>query len=54
VQERDQQPLLAPPSPPEWDQRQSQRARPDLRREAPASPEIWQRGVPPVKQGPTS
>jgi hypothetical protein len=53
VQERDPQPLAAPAAP-SWDQRQHQRARPDLRRETPASPEIWQRGGFPLNQGPTS
>jgi hypothetical protein len=53
VQERDGQPL--PPAAPPRDQFQpGRRGRPDLRREAPPAPEVWQRGVPLVNQGPTS
>jgi hypothetical protein len=53
AQERDGQPL--PPAAPIRDQGQPvRRGRPDLRREAPPAPEVWQRGVPLVNQGPTS
>jgi hypothetical protein len=53
AQERDGQPL--PPAAPMRDQGQpARRGRPDLRREAPPAPEVWQRGVPLVNQGPTS